>query len=331
MVSKGPTLLLLALLAGSSPALSDDMFNGSLTGAAANPPNGSSAIGTVVMRYSASVHQLEVELTFAGLATGSTSAHIHCCVSPPTNSGIAINFLAGFPTLVTSGSYQQTFDMTNAATYYTTFLNNMGGGTALGAEAALLAGLRAGLAYIDVHSSTYPGGEIRSYPVPSVFVDDFEKGDLADWSSGCGERFVNETDLPAEADYCALTFPAVIEAGAGESIDPVFGRIFEAGLTEAAGAPSGVRAQFGFGPIGSDPRTSCSWRWKRASYNLQAGDDDEFEASIAAPVEVGSYSHTYRFSLDGAAWTACDLDGAGSNGGFSFSPAALGTMTVALP
>jgi hypothetical protein len=46
------------------------------------------------------------------------------------------------------------------------FLNNNGGGTAAGAEAALAAGLDAGRAYLNIHSNIYPGGEIRGFLVP---------------------------------------------------------------------------------------------------------------------------------------------------------------------
>jgi len=35
------------------------------------------------------------------------------------------------------------------------------GGTAAGAEAALVGGLAAGQAYFNIHTSPFPGGEIR--------------------------------------------------------------------------------------------------------------------------------------------------------------------------
>ncbi|MEF8755446.1 MAG: CHRD domain-containing protein [Accumulibacter sp.] len=44
------------------------------------------------------------------------------------------------------------------------FFNNFGGGTLAGARTALLAGLDAGTAYFNIHTSAFPGGEIRAFP-----------------------------------------------------------------------------------------------------------------------------------------------------------------------
>ncbi len=41
----------------------------------------------------------------------------------------------------------------------------------------------------------------------------------------------------------------------------VYGRMFEAGVTESSGAPMGVRAQLGYGRSGVDPRTHPGWSW----------------------------------------------------------------------
>ena len=58
-----------------------------------------------------------------------------------------------------------TFDMTLSSSYNAPFITNNGGTTA-SAEAALLAGVEAGKAYLNIHSSTFAGGEIRGFLVP---------------------------------------------------------------------------------------------------------------------------------------------------------------------
>jgi hypothetical protein len=75
---------------------------------------------------------------------------------------------------VTSGSYFSVFDTTLASTYNPGFITSSGGTTA-GAEAALAAGLAAGRAYFNIHTSTFPGGEIRGFltedvPEPATMV-----------------------------------------------------------------------------------------------------------------------------------------------------------------
>ena len=62
---------------------------------------------------------------------------------------------SGFPLGVTSGSFMQTFDMTQASSYNPAFVT-ANGGTVAGAEAALLAGLHAGTAYLNIHTSMVP-------------------------------------------------------------------------------------------------------------------------------------------------------------------------------
>jgi hypothetical protein len=53
-----------------------------------------------------------------------------------------------------------TFDTTLPSTFSAAFL---GGGTPADAEAALLAGMLAGRAYFNIHTSAFPGGEIRGF------------------------------------------------------------------------------------------------------------------------------------------------------------------------
>jgi hypothetical protein len=56
--------------------------------------------------------------------------------------------------------YVQTVNLTVAALYSTSFLTTNGGNAAQ-AEAALLAGLAAGNAYLDITNTPFPVGEIR--------------------------------------------------------------------------------------------------------------------------------------------------------------------------
>jgi hypothetical protein len=71
----------------------------------------------------------------------------------------------GFPLGVTSGSYDHTFDTLDAATYNPAFVA-ANGGTAASAEAVLFAVMAQGRSYLNIHSSVFPGGEIRGFLVP---------------------------------------------------------------------------------------------------------------------------------------------------------------------
>lgn len=144
--------------------------------------------------------------------------------------------------------------------------------------------------------------------------------------------WVNETDMPAEADFANLQTPTTLNLQTSQSTELIYGQLFESGLTVIPGAPANVLADVGYGPAGSDPRTSPNWSWFAANYNVQIGGADEFFFALTAPATAGTYSYTFRYSLDnGASYTAADVDGAGSNSELSFGVANLGMMTVAAP
>jgi hypothetical protein len=157
----------------------------------------------------------------------------------------------------------------------------------------------------------------------NVNRDDFVLGSVQPRNAGsasvlCASGAVNESGAPLEADFCAVQFPTSVSVTPGLTGPMVFGRIFEAGLTEAVGPPVGVTAQLGFGPITVNPEYQPGWTWVSASYSAQVGNEDEFGASLP-PVSSGSYRYVYRFSLDGGhSWTYCDNSGAGSNAGLTF-------------
>ena len=71
----------------------------------------------------------------------------------------------GFPSGVTSGTYDNTFDLTSASSYNPAFVTNNGGNVS-GAMTALTNGLNAGQAYLNIHTSEFGGGEIRGFLAP---------------------------------------------------------------------------------------------------------------------------------------------------------------------
>lgn len=156
LVTVGGSLAVLGMMPATASAQS---WYGSLVGTNEVPPNASTATGFASITRSGNF--LSLSLTWSGLMGGPVSAgHLHCCSNPGSNVGVAVGFL-GLPAS-TSGSYTNTFDLSSASTYAAGFLNNFGGGTPAGAHAALVAGLNAGTAYVNLHNAQFPGGEIRA-------------------------------------------------------------------------------------------------------------------------------------------------------------------------
>ena len=160
----GTCLLALAPVLPTSAAVMS--FDTILSGAAENPANASPGTGIALVTIDDVAHTLEVEVWFAGLSANNTAAHIHCCVAAPNNVGVATQTptFIGFPSGQTAGTYFQTFDTLDASTYRAGFINNApGDGTVATAEALLFAGLNDGFAYFNIHTTAFPGGEIRGF------------------------------------------------------------------------------------------------------------------------------------------------------------------------
>jgi hypothetical protein len=77
----------------------------------------------------------------------------------------------GFPSGVTSGSYDHLFDLADPDSYNPTFIT-ASGGTAQ-AMNELFHALHDGAAYLNIHTSAYNGGEIRGFlfQVPGDYND----------------------------------------------------------------------------------------------------------------------------------------------------------------
>ena len=159
---------------GSPARAQTQAFFGTLGSTPEATPNASPGTGPVLLLYTPSAHTLTVDLSFSGLLGNTTASHIHCCTAVPFTGGAGVatqtpTFI-NFPLGVQSGSYLQTFDLTQASTYNMNpgaFLSLFGGNTAL-AEVALINGIASGNAYLNVHTNLYPLGEVRTFfsPVP---------------------------------------------------------------------------------------------------------------------------------------------------------------------
>ena len=154
------------------PALAHELeYQAVLSGPAEAPPNGSPGTGFVDLLIDLDLATMRVQASFSGLLGTTTASHIHCCtaVAGTGTAGVATPTpsFPGFPGGVTSGTYDHTFDLTLASSYSAAFIT-ANGGTVGGAMNALLAGLADGKAYYNIHSTLYPGGEIRGFlaPVP---------------------------------------------------------------------------------------------------------------------------------------------------------------------
>jgi CHRD domain/PEP-CTERM motif len=162
-----------AALAFAAPASAvEKTYSTTLSGAAEAPVNASPGTGAVLVTIDTTAFTMHVQASFANLSAPNTAAHIHCCTAAPGTgtAGVATvtPTFTGFPSGTTSGSYDRVFDMTLASSWNPAFVTAHGGTTAI-AFADLVAGFDAGTTYFNVHTTAFPGGEIRGFlaaPVP---------------------------------------------------------------------------------------------------------------------------------------------------------------------
>jgi hypothetical protein len=163
-------LAALTLAAGAAQA-HISVYTTSLSGPAESPPNPSPGIGFSEVVIDEDNFRMTIYAEFSGLTAGTTASHIHG-PTPTPFSGVAgvmtpTPSFPGFPLGVTSGIYEREFDMTLPSSYGNAFLSSQGGNT-LTAFSTFLTAMNEGRAYLNIHSTAFPGGEIRGfYTVPA--------------------------------------------------------------------------------------------------------------------------------------------------------------------
>ena len=130
------------------------------------PPNASPGFGNGFVTLDPIGNTMRVQVAFNGLLGTTTAAHLHAATATAFtgNAGVATTTptFAGFPTGVTSGTYDNTLDMTVASSYNPAYIT-ANGGTPASAESALFSAIASGKSYLNIHTTVVPGGEIRGF------------------------------------------------------------------------------------------------------------------------------------------------------------------------
>ena len=162
------------LAAASQGAVTTYFTN--LSGAAEAPPNASPGTGWARVDYDNVARTMRVRAAFSGLLGNVTVCHIHGATATPFTgtAGVATPTptFPGFPASGTSGSYDNTLDLALTSSWNAAYIT-ANGGTTLSAETAFFSAMTAGRTYFNLHSSAFPGGELRGFlaiPAPSALA-----------------------------------------------------------------------------------------------------------------------------------------------------------------
>jgi CHRD domain/PEP-CTERM motif len=152
-------------LAGMAQA-HEHIYQATLTGPNEATPNSSLGIGSSTVTLDLDLITMQVEIDFSGLAGLTTAAFLHAPTVIPLTGTAAVMSPAlsasGFPLGVTLGTYDHTFDLTDAPGYDPAFITAHG---PLLSDAlnALIFSFADGKVYLDIQSSAFPSGEIRGF------------------------------------------------------------------------------------------------------------------------------------------------------------------------
>jgi glycosidase len=255
----------------------------------------------------------------SGASASATSAAGSVRVTVPANGGVLLVSgnvdLAGppAPTLTLAGEGNGSLDVSwttvSGAVSYDVWTSPVSGGGWVKASASPVTGTTYTVTGLDNGIATH------------VVV-------TATDAAGNGGVYSNEvTGLPHYAiGWANLQWPPSMShtISTVNRTDTAYGQVWIDGVTNQPGATPGLRAQLGFGPDGSNPDGNAAWTWVDGGFNIDAGNNDEYRASMQ-PEVVGQFDYAWRYSTTGGRdWVYADLDGIGNG----YSAAQAGALSV---
>jgi len=132
---------------------------------------------------------------------------------------------------------------------------------------------------------------------------------------------------PPQIDWANLQSPASGNINTGGTFN-VYAQVYEADLTNPVGQGAGINAWIGYHTANTDPLTWTNWIV--ASYNTDAGNNDEYMANIATSLPAGTYYYASRFKYGLADY----VYGGYSSGGGNFwdgTSYVSGVLTITTP
>src|SRR5215468_1356139 len=82
-------ILIVALLVPSFLCAAPITFQSVLSGSNENPATPSLGTGFATIVLDLVAQTIQLNITFSNLTSNSVAAHIHCCIAPPNNTGVA--------------------------------------------------------------------------------------------------------------------------------------------------------------------------------------------------------------------------------------------------
>jgi hypothetical protein len=128
----------------------------------------------------------------------------------------------------------------------------------------------------------------------------------------------------ANIGWANLQWPGTATITLGGSVT-VYGQIWVDGITNSPGAGFGIQAWVGYSTENSNPDTWTNW--VASTFNVDAGNNDEYQANIGSNLAAGTYYYATRYQVYDGAYYYGGFSGGEWNGTTNVS----GVLTVQAP
>ncbi len=142
---------------------------------------------------------------------------------------------------------------------------------------------------------------------------------------------INTSGTSYSIGWCNIQSPSSITASTGSS-SSIYGQLYVAGQTEAAGQASSANLVFQFG-YGASATTPSTWtNWSSTTFNVQSGNNDEYVKSWTIPADAVGSKYAFRASGNGGVtWSYCGTGVGATNPNDGTGSAGWGATTITAP
>ena len=238
-------------------------FSSTLDGAQETPPNGSLGAGSGALTMDTDANTLVGSMSFSGLGFAETMAHIHGFSGPGVPSGIVFGLALGSPKAVNWNFAE-------------------------GQQANIIAGLT----YFNVHTTGFPGGEIRGQivRVPSCGDGILDGGESCDDGNAVnGDCCSSSCAFEAAGDPCSDSDPCTLDECDGAGACGV--------AAPRTGCRAALKSSLAIKDTADDGKDKLIWKWLKGDATVQ-GDFG---------VPTGTAAHTLCLFAGTAALASLDI------------------------
>ena len=122
-------------------------------------------------------------------------------------------------------------------------------------------------------------------------------------ANGCTNTAQVTVNITSLLDWANLQFPSSETYSCNGGQIAIYGRVYEPGITDGPGQGGGITVEYGYSTTNSDPSTWTNWY--SATYNTDAGNNDEYNGIISQALYAlspATYYYTFRFKSAGCDW-----------------------------